>query len=145
VSNALSVGEMAEDHEVIANLLEVRRAAWNAGDLEAYRKLLTEDADVVSATGRKSTGRDAVIALSAQQKQQPSYRDATITATDIHAIRLIGPDVALVDATYRMTGVRIPIDSEARSVDGSILFVMARQGGQWRIASTRAGPPSPSK
>jgi len=136
---------MAEDHNAIADLLEARRAAWNAGDLDFYRKLLTPDADVISATGRRSSGRDAVIALSALQKQQPSYKDATITATEIHAIRLIGSDVALVDATYRMTGVRIPEDSEPRPVDGPILFVVAKQDGAWRIASIRAGPPSPSK
>jgi len=127
----------------IADVLEARRLAWNAGDLKGYRKLLTKDADVVSATGRKSAGRDALIALSAEQKQQPSYRDAIITATQIHAIRLVTPDVALVDATYRMTGVRIPADSEARLVAGSILFVMVEQAGAWRIASIRALPPSP--
>jgi uncharacterized protein (TIGR02246 family) len=135
---------MTEDQKAISDVLQARRAAWNAGDLDGYRKLLTGDADVISATGRKSTGRDAVIALSALQRQQPSYRDATITATEIHAIRLIGPDVALVDATYRMTGVRIPENAEPRPVDGPILFVMAKQEGTWRIASIRAGPPSPS-
>jgi uncharacterized protein (TIGR02246 family) len=137
---------MAEDDKqaeaAIAAVLEARRVAWNAGDLEAYRRLLTEDADVISATGRKSIGRDAVIALSAQQKRQPSYRDATITATEVHAIRLLSPDVALVDATYHMTGVRIPEDSEARPIAGSILFVMTRQHGAWCIASIRASPPS---
>jgi uncharacterized protein (TIGR02246 family) len=95
----------------IAEVLQARRAAWNAGDLETYRMLLTEDADVVSATGRKSAGRDSVVALSAGQKRLPSYKDASITATQIDAIRLVKPDVALVDATYRMTGVRIPADS----------------------------------
>lgn len=137
---------MAADTRVaeaaIAGLLEARRAAWNAGDLDGYRKLLTVDADVVSATGRKSTGRDAVIALSAEQKQQPSYRDAIITATQIHAIRLVTPDVALVDATYHMTGVRIPDGSEAKAVEGAILFVLVQQDGTWRIASIRALPPS---
>ncbi|MDO9057712.1 MAG: SgcJ/EcaC family oxidoreductase [Bradyrhizobium sp.] len=128
----------------IAEVLQARRAAWNAGDLKSYRQLLTEDADVVSATGRKSTGRDAVIALSAEQKRQPSYRDAIITATQIDAIRLVKPDVALVDATYRMTGVRIPDDSWPKPVEGSILFVMVQQGDAWRIASIRALPPSQS-
>ncbi|WP_291858606.1 nuclear transport factor 2 family protein [Bradyrhizobium sp.] len=137
---------MADDQEAaeaaIAGVLETRRIAWNSGDFETYRKLLTEDADVVSATGRKSAGRDALIALSAEQKRQPSYEDATITATEIRAIRLVRSDVALVDATYRMTGVRIPADSETRPVEGSILFVMLAQDGAWRIASIRALPPS---
>jgi uncharacterized protein (TIGR02246 family) len=126
----------------IADVLQARRIAWNVGDLEAYRRLLTEDADVVSATGRKSAGRDALIALSAEQKQQASYRDATITATEIQAIRLVTPDVALVDAIYRMTGVRIPADSAARPVAGAILFVLVKQNGAWRIASIRALPPA---
>jgi len=138
---------MAEDTKAagaaIADVLQARRMAWNAGDLEGYRKLLTEDADVVSATGRRSAGRDAVIALSAEQKRLPSYRDASITATEIDAIRLVKPDVALVDATYRMTGVRIPDTSEPRPVAGSILFVLMQQDGAWRIASIRALPPSP--
>ncbi len=134
-------GKAAE--AAIADVLQARREAWNAGDLMGYRKLLTEDADVVSATGRKSAGRDAVIALSAEQKQQPSYRDATITATKIDAIRLVKPDVALVDATYRMTGVRVPADSGTRPVEGSILFVMVERDGAWRIASIRASLPSP--
>lgn len=137
---------MADDQKAaeaaIAGVLEARRAAWNAGDLEGYRQLLTADADIVSATGRKSVGRDALIALSAEQKRQPSYCDATITATQIDAIRLVTPDVALVDATYRMTGVRIPADTTARPVAGSILFVMVEQAGAWRIASIRALPPS---
>lgn len=126
----------------IAAVLEARRAAWNAGDLEGYRELLTEDADVVSATGRKSAGRDALVALSAEQKRQPSYKDATITATEVDAIRLVKPDVALVDATYRMTGVRIPAESGARAVAGAILFVLVKQDGVWRIASIRALPPA---
>jgi uncharacterized protein (TIGR02246 family) len=134
---------MAEDTKAaIAEVLQVRRMAWNAGDLQAYRNLLTEDADVVSATGRKSAGRDAVVALSAEQRQLPSYRNASITATEIDAIRLVTPDVALVDATYRMTGVRIPEASEPGPVAGSILFIMVQQDGLWRIASIRALPPS---
>jgi uncharacterized protein (TIGR02246 family) len=137
---------MGDDSKIaetaIAEVLEARRAAWNAGDLESYRRLLTEDADAVSATGRKSAGREAVVALYTEQKRQPSYRDATVTATQIHAIRLVNPDVALVDATYRMTGVRIPACSGPRPVEGSILFVMVQHGGAWRVASIRALPPS---
>ena len=136
-------GNQKAAEAAIVEVLEARRSAWNAGDLEGYRQLLTEDADVVSATGRKSAGRDALIALSAEQKQQPSYRDANITATLIDAVRLVTPDVALFDATYRMTGVRIPADAGAKPVAGSILFVMVKQDGGWRIASIRALPPSP--
>ena len=117
--------------------------AWNAGDLEALSQAADRGCRRRQRDGTGNPpGATRSIALSAEQKQQPSYRDATITATEIHAIRLVTPDVALVDATYRMTGVRIPADSEARAVAGSILFVMVQQDGAWRIASIRALPPS---
>ena len=98
----------------------------------------------MSSAPRAGNPPDATRSSPCRRSRSGSHRirDATITATEIHAVRLVKPDVALVDATYRMTGVRIPADSEARPVAGSILFVMVQQDGAWRIASIRALPPS---
>ena len=45
------------DEQAIVALVAAREAAWNAGDTEAYAQLLTEDADLLSATGRAARGR----------------------------------------------------------------------------------------
>ena len=44
------------DQPAIVALVAAREAAWNSGDTVAYAQLLTEDADIVSATGRTARG-----------------------------------------------------------------------------------------
>ena len=126
--------------ECIRKVLEARRLAWNASDSERYAQLLTADCDIVSATGRASHGRQAVIDLYLQQRQVPVYSEAIVTATLVKAIRLITSDVALVDASYRMTRVHWDDQSATVDLEGDILFVM-RQETAWKIASIRAQPP----
>ena len=83
---------MAEDRKAteaaIADVLQARLMAWNAGDLEGYHKLLTDDADVVSATGRKSgLGARTRSHRPVRRSKSGNHRTgtATITATEIHA------------------------------------------------------------
>ncbi len=126
--------------ESIKKVLEARRLAWNDSDSERYARLLTADCDIVSATGRASHGRQAVIDLYIQQRQLPVYSEAIVTATLVRAIRLITMDVALVDASYRMTRVHWDNQSAAVDLEGDILFVMQRDT-TWKIASIRAQSP----
>lgn len=126
--------------ESIKKVLESRRLAWNDSDSQRYAELLTADCDIVSATGRASYGRQAVIDLYLQQRQLQVYSEAIVTATLIKTIRLITADVALVDASYRMTGVHWDNQSVAVELEGNILFVMQRETA-WKIASIRAQSP----
>jgi|GEM_PF-2839039 len=136
-----------EDHarldasESIKKVLEARRLAWNASDSERYAELLTADCDIVSATGRSSHGRQAVIDLYLQQRQLRVYSQAIVTATLVKAIRLITAHVALVDATYRMTDVQWGGQNVPVELEGNILFVMQRET-TWKIASIRAQTPT---
>jgi uncharacterized protein (TIGR02246 family) len=126
--------------ESIRQVLESRRLAWNDSDSQRYAGLLTADCDIVSATGRASQGRQAVIDLYLQQRQLKVYSEAIVTATLVRAIRLITADVALVDATYRMTGVHWDNQRAPVELEGDILFVMQRET-TWKIASIRAQSP----
>ena len=47
----------------IVALVAAREAAWNSGDTASYAQLLTEDADIISATGRPARGREARLKL----------------------------------------------------------------------------------
>lgn len=135
---------MMDDPEerAIRDLLERRRVVWNSRDPVAYRALLTADVEMVSATGRASRGIDAAISLYVEQKQQPSYRDAVITATLVHRVRMQSATAAEADATYRMSGVCIPPDTPAREVEGEIVFAVRNEGDGWEIAALRARPPA---
>lgn len=132
---------MPSDEQAIRDLLERRRVVWNSRDPVAYRALLTDDIEMVSATGRASRGIDEAIRLYVEQKQQPSYRDAVITATVVHRVALQSATVAKVDATYRMTGVCIPPEAPPRAVEGGIVFTVRKDGAVWKIAAFHAQAP----
>lgn len=131
----------SEEH-AIRELLERRRVVWNSRDPVAYRALLTDDVEMVSATGRASRGIDEAIRLYVEQKQQPSYCEAVITATLVHGITMQSPTAAEANATYRMTGVCIPPDTPPRAVEGDIVFTVRKNGKSWKIAALRAQAPA---
>lgn len=124
------------DERAITQLIADRQAAWNAGDPKAYGRLLTDDADISSATGRTARGRNAVVHLYEVQRAG-AYAGAS-TRTSVMQIRFIRPDVAVVDADFENSGLR---DSSAPS-KGKIFFVVVKQS-EWLIAAIRGIPASP--
>ncbi|MDA0983930.1 MAG: SgcJ/EcaC family oxidoreductase [Proteobacteria bacterium] len=129
------------DEKAIAALVAAREAAWNSGDVAAYRELLTEDADIVSATGRAARGRDALLKLYAEQ--HAGALAGAVTHTKVTHVRMLSDDVALADVEYRMTGGRASSVGAIRR--GLMAFVLRRENGRWRIAAIRSIPALPGK
>ena len=125
----------------IRDLLERRRVVWNSRDPDAYRALLTDDIEMVSATGRTSRGIDEALRLYVEQKQQPSYARALITATIVRNVRLLSATTAKADATYKMTGVCIPAATPPRAIEGDIVFTLRKDSEDWKIAALHATAP----
>jgi uncharacterized protein (TIGR02246 family) len=121
------------DAQAIAALVAARETAWNAGDTEAYAQLLTEDADIVSATGRPARGRDALLKLFAEQ--HANVYAGVRTHTKVVGVRMLGGDVALADVSYELEGGRV--DAIRR---GQMAFILCKQAGRWRIAAIRSIP-----
>ena len=93
------------DEQAIVALVAARELAWNEGDTVAYAQLLTEDADIVSATGRPARGREAVLKLYAEQHAN-AYAGVRTHTTVTH-VRMIGRDVALADVSYALEGGKV--------------------------------------
>lgn len=121
------------DEQTVAALIAARETAWNAGDTEAYAQLLTEDADIVSATGRAARGREAVLKLYAEQHAN-AYAGVK-THTRVTHFRLLGKDVALADVDYELAGGKVDAIRKGR-----MAFVLRRDAGRWRIAAIRSMP-----
>lgn len=126
------------DEKAITALVAAREAAWNSGDVAVYRELLTEDADIVSATGRAARGRDAFLKLYVEQ--HAGALAGTVTHTKVTHVRMLSDDVALADVTYAMTGGRV-----AAIRRGLMAFVLRRENGRWRIAAIRSIPAQAAK
>jgi len=129
------------DEQAIAELVAAREAAWNAGDTVAYAQLLTEDADIVSATGRPARGRDALLKLFAEQHARVFAGVRTRTAI-VH-LRMLGKEVALADVSYELEG-SAPGALDGGSLDairrGMMAIVVRKDAGRWRIAAIRSIP-----
>jgi uncharacterized protein (TIGR02246 family) len=127
----------SEDDRAIAALVAAREAAWNAGDAAAYRELLTEDADILSATGRPARGRDAFLALFLEQHHGAFA--GTRTRLTLRHLRYLREDVALADVDYLMEGGMI--DRAATGPHrGLMAWVVRKDAGAWRIAGIRSIP-----
>ena len=121
------------DEQAIRDMVAAREAAWNAGDTVAYSQLLTEDADIVSATGRPAQGRDALLKLFAEQ--HANVYAGVRTQTRVTKVRMLGKDVALADVSYELEGGKV--DAIRR---GQMAFVVRKEAGRWRIAAIRSIP-----
>jgi uncharacterized protein (TIGR02246 family) len=121
------------DEQAIAQLVAARETAWNAGDTVAYAQLLTEDADIVSATGRPARGRDALLKLFAEQ--HANVFAGVRTRTTVTHLRLLSQDAALADVSYELEGGEV--DAIRR---GMMTMVLRKNAGRWRIAAIRSIP-----
>jgi uncharacterized protein (TIGR02246 family) len=122
-----------DETPAIVALVAAREAAWNDGDTVAYAQLLTEDADIVSATGRPARGREALLKLYAEQ--HANVFAGVRTNTKVTHVRMLGKDVALADVSYELEGGRV--DAIRR---GLMAFVVRKDAGRWRIAAIRSIP-----
>jgi uncharacterized protein (TIGR02246 family) len=127
--------EPANDEQVIRELVAARETAWNAGDTVAYAQLLTEDADIISATGRPARGRDALLKLFAEQ--HANVFAGVRTHTSVTHVRMLGAHVALADVAYRLEG-----GSRVDAIRKGIMAFIVRKdiSGRWRIAAIRSIP-----
>jgi len=123
----------SEDDRAIAALVAARESAWNAGDAAAYRELLTEDADILSASGRPARGREAFLALFLEQ-HHGAFAGAR-TRIALRNLRYLREDVAIADVDYSMEG------GAAEAIRrGLMAWVVRKDTGRWRISAIRSIP-----
>jgi len=121
------------DEQAIIDLVAERETAWNDGDTEGYAQLLTEDADIVSATGRPARGREALLKLYAEQ--HANVFAGVRTKTTVSHVRMLGKDVALADVNYELEGGKVD-----RFRRGTMALVLRKDARRWRIAAIRSIP-----
>jgi uncharacterized protein (TIGR02246 family) len=124
------------EEEAIRLLIEQRRIAWNAEDVDAYARLLAEDVDILSSTGRSASGREEVIRLYVEQRSG-AYQGATIASTVVTRIKFVRPDVAVADADAELAGLRGREGNTLGPIKGQVVFVVVKEAGTWLISSIR--------
>ena len=105
--------------------------AREARDPEAVAALFTTDADQLVSSGEWRRGREVLV----KGTMASSARTTGTRTVVVETIRMVGPDVAMADGRYEISG------AETRKMWST--FVMARQQGQWRISAIRNMLPAP--
>jgi uncharacterized protein (TIGR02246 family) len=123
-SAAQAQGEAeAELRAVVSRYMEAR----NRNDAEAVRRLLTPDADQLVSTGEWRRGLDEFI----RGTSAASRKEAGKSSITVETIRLLSPEIALVDGRYRS------VSATGAARDMWATLVMKRVGNEWRITAIR--------
>jgi len=126
-------GEAVSDAAAIHAVIQQYRDGREMRDLDAVRAVLLPDVDQLTSRGEWRRG---VKAATAGMKRSSNSNPGTRTLT-IDTLRMLSPDVALVDARYVIANP----DGSARRLWSSFTLVRS-PAGAWRIASIRNMQPA---
>jgi uncharacterized protein (TIGR02246 family) len=117
-------------------------AAYARGDAKALASLYTEDAIRVVESG-------AVVGRAAIEKEFSTsfagpWKGSKIRIA-VGRTTSIGPDTAVNEGTYEITGVMGPDGKPVAPVKGRYLNTIVKKNGAWLLASNAAVPPPPAR
>jgi uncharacterized protein (TIGR02246 family) len=118
----------SEEEAAIRKAIEAYDVAYAKGDVAAVLATWTPDAEFIDDNGKVYRGHDALAPLF--NKSLPSFKGYKIT-TKLTSVRLVKPDVALVDGEQTFTPPRGESDVSA------FTSVWVKTDGKWRIRSAR--------
>ncbi|WP_165072637.1 YybH family protein [Paludisphaera rhizosphaerae] len=127
-AQTVSKDDDAALREVVRKYVDAREAR----DAKAVEALLTADADQLVSDGTWRHGRDSLV----QGMLESSRKNPAKRTIDVETIRLVTPDVALVDGRYTQVGA-----ADVRAMWTA--FTMKRTTEGWKIAAIRNMLPAP--
>lgn len=124
-------GISAADDKAIRQASAGYIAALNKGDLEGIMAFWSPDADYVDEAGKMTRGRDAIAALF---KQSLADQKGAKFTGQIHSLKLLRKEIALVDGSVEVTLPDGTRDTNRYAV------VWVKSADKWLISSARDLP-----
>lgn len=136
-SSGAVVAQATEDSAAVRALVVAYRTTWDRHDPSDLAGFFMEDADMIMGTDPIALGRKAIEGWWQDYfaRQEPERH----VVIDVHEVRLIAPDVAVVNVTTK-TGGRSTQGGDLRSRDARGTWVVVREEGGWAIAAMRGMP-----
>lgn len=144
VSAQSNVGGIRSDivnEDAVRALYAEFTAAWNRHDPQGLVALFTIDGDHVDPDGRQAEGREEIVATF--KKQHETVFADTMLSLSVDDVWFLGTDIALVDGTYAIDGVKDPSGNAIPPRKGYLTAVLLNERGTWRIAASRLMIPAP--
>lgn len=130
----------AADEKDIRAISVQLQDAWNKADPKMLADLFLTDGDYISSTGRTARGRDEVEKAFAQQ-WAGIYKKTKI-AVNVTNTRFVRRDVAIVDGTFEVSGMKNPAGKALPARSGLSSIVAVKKGDRWYMAALRGMVPS---
>jgi len=123
------------DEDMIRAFTDEFEQAVSSGDAKAIGALFVEDSDLVDQAGTMHHGR-AAIEERYQRLFEGPYKGAQATL-EISSIRFVRPDIAIVDGTYELNGMKSADGLPLGLVKGMYTNVSVKENGEWMLHCSR--------
>jgi uncharacterized protein (TIGR02246 family) len=132
LAGSIYAASPGEDESAIRTMVDQAVKRLNNGDLTALEYFWAEDADYVGVDGKLIRGRTQIQALFRAAAGKTGQQTAAI-----EQIRFITREIATVDGTWTVTGVRDATGQELPPIKGRGFEVVQKKSGRWRFVLTR--------
>lgn len=139
---ALSIGSAAAAERRVApanpaveGVAQKFAEAWNRHDMDAFAALFAARADFVNVIGLHWRGREE-IKHAHEQLHATRMKESRLAMSAVSA-RMLRPEVAIVHATWELTGDTGLEGKVQPPRRGVLSFVLGREGGRWLIESAQ--------
>jgi uncharacterized protein (TIGR02246 family) len=122
-----------DDESAVRNVLAEYAVAWNRHDMAAFGRLFTENCDYVNIAGVHWKGVQEIVQRQAELFQN-RLKTAVRTLTGVE-VRFSTPDVALVHATWDVTGRSRPTGETVPALKEITTMTMVKTNGKWLITA----------
>ena len=122
-----------DDESVVRNVLAEYTVSWNRHDTAAVGRLFTENCDYVNIAGVHLKGVQEIV-----QRQAELFQNRLKTAVRRLTgaeVRFSTPDVALVHATWDVTGSSRPTGKAVPVLKEITTMTMVKTDGKWLITA----------
>jgi uncharacterized protein (TIGR02246 family) len=122
-----------DDESAVRDVLAEYEVSWNGHDTAAFGRLFTEDCDYVNIAGVHWKGVQEIVQRHAELFQK-RLKTAVRKLTGVE-VRFSTPDVALVHATWDVTGWSRPPGEAVPVLKEITTMVMVKTNGKWLITA----------
>jgi uncharacterized protein (TIGR02246 family) len=122
-----------DDESAVRNVLAEYEYSWNRHDMAAFGRLFTENCDYVNIAGVHWKGVQEIVQRHAELFQN-RLKTAVRSLTGVE-VRFSTPDVALVHATWDVTGWSRPTGEAVPVLKEITTMVMVKTNGKWLITA----------
>jgi uncharacterized protein (TIGR02246 family) len=123
------------DEDMIRARTDEFEQAVSSADAKAIGALFVEDGDLVDQAGAMHHGRMAVEERF-QKLFEGAYKGAQANL-EIASVRFVRPEIAVIDGTYALTGMKSAEGQDLPAVKGMFTNVSVKQNGQWMLHCSR--------